>query len=61
MPLAMQYAIRVVTDVQAIQVVQWVIVLAVRCLDPRKIRMKMYLAVICGISVSFCLIFGQAH
>ena len=47
MPLAMQYAMTVVINVQPSQVDQWMTVFAVRCLDPRKIRMKMYFAVIC--------------
>jgi hypothetical protein len=47
----LQYAMIVVMDVHPSQVAQWVTVLAVRCLEPRKMRMKMYLAVICSQSV----------
>ena len=37
----------VVIKVQPSQVDQWMTVFAVRCLEPRKMRMKMYFAVIC--------------
>ena len=54
-PLAMQYAMMVVMNVQPSQVAQCVTVLAVRCLDPRRMRMKMYLAVICALLASTLL------
>lgn len=52
MPLAMQYAMMVVIAVHASQVAQWVNELAVRCLEPRRRRMKMYFAVIFDLSAS---------
>lgn len=42
--LAIMYATMTVPPVQDNQVTQCVTVLAVRCLDPRKMRMKTYLA-----------------
>lgn len=44
MELAITYAIMVLVIVQPSQTSQWVRVLSVRCLDPLRRRMKMYLA-----------------
>ena len=42
--LAIIYAMIAIPDVQLSQVTQWIIVFAVRCLEPCKMRMKIYLA-----------------
>lgn len=50
----MQYAMMVVIAVQPIQVPQCVTVFDVRWREPRRMRRKMYLAVICSIvSIEF--------
>jgi hypothetical protein len=58
MALAITYATRATPDVQLSQVLQWIMVLAVRCLEPRKMRRKMYFPGSYGI-VSGCKKYGN--
>lgn len=54
MALAMMYAIIEMPNVQPIQAVQWMRVLAVRCLEPWRMRTKMYFAEIWAGGIRNC-------
>lgn len=50
--LAIMYAINVMAKLQPSHVHQWFIVLPVECLDPGRMRTKMYFANNCRVSIS---------